>query len=67
MLNPEDQVDHIAGMNDSVELINELLLKDRTEFENAQLKANAQHLLIMAERLGVTGYEDIANQALAAL
>lgn len=67
MLNPEDQVDHIAGMNDSVELINELLWKDRTEFENAQLKANADHLLIMTERLGVTGYEDIANKALAAL
>lgn len=67
MLEPNSHIDHVAAMDDSVAVINELLAKTRNAFEDEQLKANAEHLLIMTERLGVTGYEDIANQALAAL
>lgn len=67
MLEPKTEVDHVAAMDDSVAVINELLAKTRTAIEDEQLKANAEHLLIMTKKLGVTGYEDIANQALAAL
>jgi hypothetical protein len=64
MLEPKSEIDHVAAMDDSVSVINELLAKTRNSIEDERLKANAEHLLIMSEKLGVIGYKDIANQAL---
>lgn len=67
MLEPNASVDHVKAMDDSVALIESLLAKTRTPVEDVQLRANAEHLLIMSERLAVKGYTTVANQALAAL
>lgn len=67
MLEPNASVDHVKAMDDSVAVIESLLDKDRTKVEDVQLRANAEHLLIMSERLGVDGYTEIANRALGAL
>lgn len=68
LLQPSEPLNPKLAMDDSVAMIDKLLTEPKSEMRDHMLRANAEHLLIMTEKLGIDeGYIAKANEALAVL